>query len=146
MGMYKETRLDWTVRLELVNNRIAYLEGQRNQIERELTGYMKERDLLNELAEVYKRNKEDPIDAERTALPAITETAPQKKEGSRPGKISRQVFELLATGPASSRELVNAIGAPVNHIGAACCYLVKTNKIRRIGRGLYERIEEGQND
>ena len=100
------TRPDFTLRLEVLANRLKYLVEQKQEIDRQIAIYTDEHDKLIDLQSLYP---DDPIDIERAVpLPSeLKKTEPAKRTRRSNNDTAPRIKEAIEKyGPLTLGELV----------------------------------------
>ena len=129
------TRPNLKNRYEVVCNRINYLE---NIVEKELKIFQKEKEALETLLELYK--KDDPIDIERATMATSIQLMfkPLQRYGT-----SAKILDLLSNGDILSvKQLMELLENTKSAVTCSLHKLYKENRVIRLGDGRY-KIAEG---
>ena len=134
------TRPDFTLRLEVLANRLKYLVEQKQEIDRQIALYTDEHDKLKDLQSLYKANPDDPIDIER-AVPLPSELKKLEPSNRMCGrKIKSPLRDSIVAaiedfGPLNSMELVETIkGHTPNSIRNTIMRMARDGALKRPDR------------
>lgn len=138
----KDTRVELDTRIELVTNRMEFLDKEFKRIHREHDGYHRELDALLSLRAIYKEIPCDPIDEERTSLfPATAPTpapnAPKVKAPRRKhGEIQETYLKVLREfGECTTEDIATLLGEDTIKVSKDLSYLKKKGFITCHGLG-----------
>lgn len=127
----KESRIETGHRLELVNNRLAYLTNEAEKIDEELIVLRREKELLDSLNDLYSESK-DIVDQERVRIiePLFVSSGATNED---------VILGLLDTGPSTRQELISASEFSAGAVSSALHRLIKKRVVERIEVGVYRK-------
>jgi len=137
MNSLNDTKLNPTTRLELIVNRLEYLNREILKLTQEKETFEQEQKLLTELQELYQLNGKDTIDLGRRRI----NTRTKAKSANTTYNI---IIGLLETGPATIKALAEVSGIDKKVVATACSQLYRGNRISKIGTGHYAKYEGNQ--
>ncbi|MDL2287640.1 hypothetical protein LJB90_03675 [Eubacteriales bacterium OttesenSCG-928-G02] len=121
----KKTRLNTDLRLELVENRVKYLDKKIEEFNTERQMLSAESEILQSLRRLYAVNKEDPIDSGRKVFNKY-----EKAKTPEPGRtIKGDVYELLKICEAIVKQLMEVSGYSKNQVAFAIHTLKEEEKV-----------------
>ncbi len=131
------TRVDVSARLELVTNRAAYLEQEKQKLQDEITHLDEEKAILTRLSALYAQHKDDQIDLFRADI----FNAPKAKRERRDAKsVVCQALQECAGG-GTTKDLQAKTGLTSKQIYSTV-YLLKKDGLIADRRGKYILLEK----
>ena len=141
MKVHEKTRVDVSIRLELVTNRIGALADEAKKIETDMRMLEDEKTALLSLKRLYDASAVDIIDNYRAEI-FRDEEPPVKNGRGRKNGTQGIVCDILKNGPASRMELAQRSGLSDKQIENAVCNLRRKGVIKKYF-GSHMLVKEG---
>lgn len=130
-----KTRLDPSLRLELVTNRIIYLGSEIKLMNEEIESLTREQEILTNLKSLYDKLPDDRIDAERSIIFGDS----PKDEGTYKSRL----LAALSEGETYNiKDIVKLTDIHTDKARIAVAGLMRTGEVESAGWGLYRKAEK----
>lgn len=124
------TRIDTSKRLELLSNRLTFLNEKIEEYEQQRKKLSQEYAKLKDIELFYTQNPDDDIDKEREEIfQSVRNSTPKR------GRIVESILSVLEPGKKTSVAAISKqTGLTNNQASNACGWLVKAGKLEKTGR------------